>query len=142
MVQWDGARTDRFENLRCVIIDRVLSAPLLEQEDYDSDEEPRPVAFAQERFLQAEVSSSNTFFVYCSLNLGELMADALVIGGQPAEISQITDGFCVPVFGREPSRRFLDRKKAKRHYTSRYQLQSKWYPPYCSPRLYVETNAH
>ena len=45
--------THRLEDERCIVVDRVLPAPLLEQEDDHRNDESNPVALAQERLLRA-----------------------------------------------------------------------------------------
>lgn len=70
-----------------IVVDRVLSAPLLEQEDDNGNEESRPVAFAQECLAKTEVSSGDALLANGSLYLGELVADPFVISRELAEIS-------------------------------------------------------
>ena len=121
--------THRLEDERCIVVDRVLPAPLLEQEDDHRNEEPNPVALAQERLLEAQICPRNALFVDGSLNLGELVSDAMVVWVHLAEICKVPDRLIVAVFRRKPTRRLLDREKTKRHDPGWNKLQTKWDPP-------------
>ena len=63
------------EDLRSIVSNRVLTSPLLKEENRESDEESRPVPFAQKRFPWSQIFKCFTFLLYRSFNFGKFTTD-------------------------------------------------------------------
>lgn len=93
---WGGvSMTYRLEDLRRIVIDRVLSTPLLEQEYHHSNHKSNELSLAQERLPEAQPPPRRPLLHNSSLDLCHLHPDSIVIRRQAAEVSQVRNG----VFG-------------------------------------------
>lgn len=76
-------RTHRLENLRSIVINRILAGPLLEYKDSDGNDESDSVAFSEKGLLEPQAFPSFSLFGDSSLNLCHLVSNQLVVNGQP-----------------------------------------------------------
>ena len=104
--------THRCEDLRRVVDDGVLAAPLLQHKDRDCDDEADELAFAQESLLRTQSLPRLALFRNRRLNLRHLFAYLVGGRGQVAEVREVRDGLVEATLGREPSRRLFDGKQA------------------------------
>lgn len=77
---------DRREDLRCVVADRVLSCPLLEEEDDEGDDEADEVALSEECLLESKSFARFLFLLNLRLDLSHLVSYRFAVGMLLAEV--------------------------------------------------------
>lgn len=129
------------EDLRSVISNRVLSTPLLEDKDDDSNDESNRVSLAKEDFLQAQSDPRFFLFSNSSFDFSHLVTNAFVIRRKLPEIGKIVESLIHATFICEPTRRLLYSEETDGHETCWNELERERDPPDIEPSLDVFANA-
>ena len=122
--------THRLEDLRSVVVDRVLATPLLQNEDDDGDEESDPVTLAEEEFLQTQTLTGFLLLLDGGLNFCHLVTNTVISGAQAAIVGKILKGLFGATNRREPTGRFLHREKTEGEDARWDELETEWDSPY------------
>lgn len=77
-------------------LDRILSCPLLEEEDEKGNEETNKVSFSKKHFLQTKGLTCFHFLEDGGLNLSELVPNLGILWMRATQVSQINECFLIP----------------------------------------------
>lgn len=99
--------THRGKDGRGIVVDTVLSSPLLEEEDDEGDHEANPVTLAKECLLQAYARTRLFLLPDRCLDLCKLSHNEVVGERKSSVVSEVLVSFFDAAHSHEPSRRFL-----------------------------------
>ena len=140
--QTNRTRTHRGEDLGRVVPDRVLPAPLLQQEDHNSNHEPHKVPLAQERLPCAQPLARLALLLHRRLDLRHLPPHPAVVRVRAPEVREVRERLLGAALGRQPPRRLSDREEPERHEARGDELEAERDAPHREPLADVQANTH
>lgn len=96
---------------------RILTSPLLEEEDEEGDDESNEVALSEESLLQTQSLPGCAFFLNCSLDFRHFMSHRVGVHALFPQVGKILESLVRTSSRGEPPRRFLRSEQAEAHDT-------------------------
>lgn len=88
---------------RSIVIDRVLSRELLEEENDKRNNEPNPIARRKERLSPTQTSTSLTILSNRRFNFSQFFNETLICDGTTAEEGEVAERFGFTTLHHEPT---------------------------------------